>query len=397
MQRREGLEAVERQAVAAQGGFEVGQRREDALAGPALGVHQAVEHLETMVAHAQGIGIGEGQADGPAAGPVVLDDAVQLAADVLPGRPDARQDPRDDEVLQFLIKHGFPALEAGSADRPARDREVRPPAMARAKEGSPLTSHASYRDGAKLNSWATSGITPTLTARLVRPSPPPSPAAPADAALDGERIGDALLDASVEPDPPNRLAAPLDPELRGGLDPREPAAEVAGDHLRLVADQDQDAVVADPVLRTAPEREPAGIVGVVAQDRPVASQGVGDLGTLIPVAGEDEAPRVVHQAELPDPAGDLVPAVEVEGRVGPVAQEAPASRAAPLEPAGPELDERQDDQGHRQAGVGGQPPATMTGPRSRAARPSPGRASGRAAPGRSGPSGARPAGSKPPR
>ena len=101
-----------------EGVLEIGQRRERPLAGPAGRVHQAVEHLEPVVAHPQGIGVGERQADGPARGPVVLDDAVQLAADVLARGPDVGQDPRNDRVFQFLIQHE----RVHSGDNPARAR-----------------------------------------------------------------------------------------------------------------------------------------------------------------------------------------------------------------------------------------------------------------------------------
>ena len=65
VQRRERLQAVERERVVAERLLEVGQRGEDALAGPVAGVHQAVEHLEPVVAHAQRVGVGEGQAERP--------------------------------------------------------------------------------------------------------------------------------------------------------------------------------------------------------------------------------------------------------------------------------------------------------------------------------------------
>ena len=99
-ERRERLEAVERQAMLLeQRALEVGQRRERPLAGPAGRVHQAVEHLEPVMAHPQGVGVGKRQADGSSHGPVVLGDAVELAADVLAGRSDVGQDPRNDERL----------------------------------------------------------------------------------------------------------------------------------------------------------------------------------------------------------------------------------------------------------------------------------------------------------
>src|SRR5262245_46945133 len=116
-------------------------------------------------------------------------------------------------------------------------------------------------------------------------------------AVEREGIGDALLDATKEPNAADGLAVPFDQEFRGGLDLGEPSTEVAGNGGRLIPHEDQDAVMADPILRTAPERETARIVGVVTEGGPIAAERVCDLGALIPVAGEDEAPRVVEKAE----------------------------------------------------------------------------------------------------
>ena len=82
-ERGEGLQRIERQAVLAEGGFEVGERCKGSLARPIAGVHQAVEDLEPVVAHAEGVGVGERQAEGSLASAMVLADAVELAAKVL--------------------------------------------------------------------------------------------------------------------------------------------------------------------------------------------------------------------------------------------------------------------------------------------------------------------------
>ncbi len=105
VQRREGLQAVERQPMLPQRVLEIGQgvnTRSQAQPGR---VHQAVEHLEPVVAHPQGIRVGKRQADGSARGPVVLRDAVQLAPHVLGGGSNVRQDPRNDVVFQILVQH----------------------------------------------------------------------------------------------------------------------------------------------------------------------------------------------------------------------------------------------------------------------------------------------------
>ena len=57
------------------------------------------------MAHAQGIGVGKRQADGPARGPVVLDDAVQLAADVLAGGRMLGKIRETTAVFEILIEH----------------------------------------------------------------------------------------------------------------------------------------------------------------------------------------------------------------------------------------------------------------------------------------------------
>lgn len=55
-------------------------------------------------------------------------------------------------------------------------------------------------------------------------------------AIDGKGISDALLSASIETDAADGLAVAFDPELGGWLDLGEPAPEVAGDDIRIVAD-----------------------------------------------------------------------------------------------------------------------------------------------------------------
>ena len=103
--RRERLQAVQRQALFPQSGLEVGQRREGALARPAVSVHQAVQDLKPVMAHTQRIGVRESQANGPIHGAMVLNHAVQLAADVLPGGANPGQDPREHRILESLIEH----------------------------------------------------------------------------------------------------------------------------------------------------------------------------------------------------------------------------------------------------------------------------------------------------
>ena len=69
-----------------------------------------------------------------------------------------------------------------------------------------------------------------------------------------ERIRDALTYAAVDADPPDGLSLPLNPEIRDRLDASEPAPVITG-HRLVLADNDENSVVTDPVVGLAPERE----------------------------------------------------------------------------------------------------------------------------------------------
>ena len=93
LQRRVRLQAVERQPVVAQHFLEIEPRREGAFAGPLrVVVHDRIKHLQTVMARAQRIGVGERQAEFAAHLAMILDDAVEFAADVLGRHLHARQD-----------------------------------------------------------------------------------------------------------------------------------------------------------------------------------------------------------------------------------------------------------------------------------------------------------------
>ncbi len=91
-QRRERFQAVQGQFVVAERLLEIRQGREGTLASPAEIVHQAVEDLEAMMTHPQGIGIRERQTQRSATGLMILGDAVTLPSDILGRCLDARQD-----------------------------------------------------------------------------------------------------------------------------------------------------------------------------------------------------------------------------------------------------------------------------------------------------------------
>ena len=127
---------------------------------------------------------------------------------------------------------------------------------------------------------------------------------------------------SIKLDSSHRLAVAFDPKVRDRLDRSEPAPKIPRPRFDFT-DHHQDPIATDPVLGPAPEGESARIVGVITSDRLFAAQRVGEVGTLIPVAREDKRARIVDQSELPDPIGHLVPAIEVERRIGPSIQESP--------------------------------------------------------------------------
>ena len=104
-QRRERLQAVERQAVLAQLGLEIDPRREGPFAGPLrIVVHDRVQHLQAVMAHAERVGVGKRQAQPAAHLAMILDDAVEFAAEILGRRLHARQDSHDG-VFQGRVAH----------------------------------------------------------------------------------------------------------------------------------------------------------------------------------------------------------------------------------------------------------------------------------------------------
>ena len=117
-ERREGLEAVERQSVLSQRGLEIGKRRERPLAGPVSRIHQAIQHLEPVMAHPEGVRVGKCQANRSSRGPMVLDDTVELAPHVLARGSHVGQDPRNDLVFQIVVEHDRSDSRGQSAPRP---------------------------------------------------------------------------------------------------------------------------------------------------------------------------------------------------------------------------------------------------------------------------------------
>ena len=104
-QRRERFEAIERQVFLAEDRLEVEPGSERPLAGPLrVVVHDRVEDLQAVMAHAERVGVGEAEGDLAANGAVVLGDAVELAAEILGGRLHLRQ-VADDGVLERRVEH----------------------------------------------------------------------------------------------------------------------------------------------------------------------------------------------------------------------------------------------------------------------------------------------------
>ena len=137
-----------------------------------------------------------------------------------------------------------------------------------------------------------------------------------------ERESRPLMDEPEGLDPAERPAAPLDGEVRQRNDVLEPPPE-KGDRDELVVDQQQDAIVSHPVRGLAPEGETAGVVDVVAKDRAVQVKGVRSWALWYHILREQEGPGVVQHAQRLEPVGDLIPAVEVAGRVGASVKQSP--------------------------------------------------------------------------
>jgi hypothetical protein len=116
-ERGERLQRVERQPVPAQFGFPVDPGCECPLARPLrIGIEQAVENLEPVVAHPELVGVRERQAEPSADVVAVLDDAVQFAADVLGRRGDAGQQP-ENRFLERGVEH---PSDSGTQTYPVR-------------------------------------------------------------------------------------------------------------------------------------------------------------------------------------------------------------------------------------------------------------------------------------
>src|SRR5581483_10282652 len=107
-QRREAFQAVERESVAAQLLLEIDPGCERPLARPLrVAIHDGVEHLQAVMAHAQRVRVGKGEAQLAANVAMVLGDTVEFAAKVLRRRLHARQE-RQDGVFERAIEHGVP-------------------------------------------------------------------------------------------------------------------------------------------------------------------------------------------------------------------------------------------------------------------------------------------------
>ena len=120
-ERRERLQRIERDLVLPERGFEVGQRRKRPLARPAVGVHQAIEHLEAVMTHPQGVCIRERHADRPLDRAVILADRVQLPPEVLRRRLDVGQDPRGHVLFEGGVEHDRCLVRTRVGSGPARD------------------------------------------------------------------------------------------------------------------------------------------------------------------------------------------------------------------------------------------------------------------------------------
>jgi len=83
------FERKERQSSLSQCFFHIGVGSEDSFANPVfLAVHDGIEQLQTVIAHADGIDIGKGKAEPSFDGVLGFDNAAEFSTDVLPRQND---------------------------------------------------------------------------------------------------------------------------------------------------------------------------------------------------------------------------------------------------------------------------------------------------------------------
>src|SRR5439155_12225110 len=86
-------------------GLEVEPRREGPIAGPlGIVVHDRVKDLQAVMAHAQAVGVGEGQTEFAPHLAMILDNGVQLTANVLGRHLHPRQQPKG-SFLESGLNH----------------------------------------------------------------------------------------------------------------------------------------------------------------------------------------------------------------------------------------------------------------------------------------------------
>ena len=121
------LQARQRQPLMTQAVFHVASGGEYPFAGPVgQGVHRGVKHLEAVVAHADFVAVGKGQAELAPELAAVLHYGVELSAHILGGRLDPREHAAGDFKLQRVVGHRGragggsrgTAAQSGNAVRP---------------------------------------------------------------------------------------------------------------------------------------------------------------------------------------------------------------------------------------------------------------------------------------
>jgi hypothetical protein len=70
-----------------------------------MAVHERVQHLQAVMAHADRVHVRKRHTQLAADGTMIFADHVQFAADVLGRLQNARQNEPRDEIFQFDIKH----------------------------------------------------------------------------------------------------------------------------------------------------------------------------------------------------------------------------------------------------------------------------------------------------
>ena len=210
-------------------------------------------------------------------------------------------------------------------------------------------------------------------------------------AVPSKGVWQALAETLVNTDPPHGFAGSLHPEVGDWLDAREPPPPKVTSHRLVLADDNEDSVMIDPIIGFAPEGESPRVVGVIAEHRVFTADCVSKLGALIPETGEEKGSLLCEQPMLMNLFGDLIPAIKVERRVVGGVDKAPAAVATALEESITVLGDGKGQEQDRKSGADGEISPGPARPSVQPFRPILGPEAGGEKRGQSSPNAARPA------